>query len=252
MIAGVFHEGSGLGNQLHRYVATRCLALEKGYNFSMYHSQNFKGNDFMNLEMGKAPLFPNLLNQWREEKITNEDGNDVRTYDKSIKDVDLGTLIDGEFQAPEYFESHLDEIREWLNIRPPFGEVTSCVINFRGGEYVGVPDLFLPKEYWKKAIEEMLRIDPNMIFEVHTDDPITAKKFFPDYPIISDVETNWRAVRYAPYLILSNSSFAILPALLNENVKKILAPLYWAGYNKGYWQLPQNNYKQFTYIHHED
>ncbi len=27
MISGIFHQGSGIGNQLHRYVATKVLAL---------------------------------------------------------------------------------------------------------------------------------------------------------------------------------------------------------------------------------
>src|SRR5690348_4619876 len=66
MIAGIFHSGSGLGNQLHRYVATRVLALDKGYEFSMVAPELFKGKGFMNLDMGKeidtngikGPKFP--------------------------------------------------------------------------------------------------------------------------------------------------------------------------------------------------
>ena len=52
MISGIFHKGSGLGNQLHRYVATRVLALDKGYKFSMVAPTNFKGESFMKLDMG--------------------------------------------------------------------------------------------------------------------------------------------------------------------------------------------------------
>ena len=35
MIVGTFWKGSGLGNQLHRYVMTRVLAADKGFEFGM-------------------------------------------------------------------------------------------------------------------------------------------------------------------------------------------------------------------------
>ena len=122
-----------------------------------------------------------------------------------------------------------------------------CVINFRGGEYKYVPEFFLPREYWNTAILWMKEINPNMRFEVHTDDPETARQFF-DYPIISNIELNWRAIRYAKHLIISNSSFAWFPAWLNTDVKEILAPKFWGRRNKGYWFLEQNQTKSFTYL----
>jgi hypothetical protein len=36
---------------------------------------------------------------------------------------------------------------------------------------------------------------------------------------------NWKSIRWAKHLIISNSAFAILPALLNENVKEVVAPV---------------------------
>jgi hypothetical protein len=99
----------------------------------------------------------------------------------------------------------------------------------------------------------MKEIHPDMKFEVHTDDEETARLFFSSYPIIRDISVNWRAIRYATYLILSNSSFAILPAYLNENAKSIIAPKYWARYNTKEWINPGNaTYSKFTYIHHEE
>ena len=89
---------------------------------------------------------------------------------------------------------------------------------------------------------------PDIKFEVQTDDPVSAAVIFPKLKIVHDVGYNWRAIRYAKHLILSNSSFGILPALLNEDVKEIIAPKYWAGYNVGVWRTPDNNYKKFTYI----
>lgn len=251
MIAGIFHEGSGLGNQLHRYVATRVLAEDKGFVHSMVNPWNFKGKDFMDLRMGGN--YPMSHLEWNEKKVV-ENGVDIRSYDPDINFVQDNTVIDGEFQDPRYFEHRLDDIREWLHVESLEMPKNLCVINFRGGEYVGVPDLFLGKEYWDKAIASMrnkyanVKFDYSHIdFEVHTDDAVTASKFFPDFPIIQDIAYNWRAIRYAKHLILSNSSFAILPALLGP-AEEILAPKYWAGYNKGFWQLQQNYYDRFTYI----
>lgn len=252
MIAGLFHEGSGLGNQLFRYVATRVLALDKGYEWGMGNPELFKGSSFMKLDTGKsvAELYDNY-NRFEEKKVI-ENGVDIRSYDPEINFVEDNTIIDGEFQDPRYFEHRLPEIRKWLKLKdevnPTYKDMFTCIIGFRGGEYVGVRDLFLTLDYWEDAIEKMREINPDMKFEVHTDDPITAKKFFPDFPIINDMEKNWLAVRYASYLIISNSSFYILPALLNQVVQKTIAPRYWARRNIGVWALPSNYYKQFTYI----
>jgi hypothetical protein len=251
MIAGIFHNGSGLGNQLHRYVMTRTLALDKGTDFGMVYPHQFKGKDFMKLDMGKeVPDYG--LHHFEERRTVNEYGDDIRYYDwLGINMLSDDTLIDGEFQGEEYYQHHMKEIDEWLKVEPIDMPEDLCVIGFRGGEYVGVPGLFLPDDYWSLAIEIMQDKYPGIRFEVHTDDPETASKFFPDFVCIHDRGLNWRSVRYAKHLIIANSSFYILPSLLNKEVKEVIAPKYWAGYNKGFWQLQQNVYKKFQYLHHE-
>lgn len=244
MIAGHFHKGSGIGNQLHRYVMTRVLALDKGFDFGMYGEHKMK--DFMSLDIGKP--VEGIMSHFFEKRIDNEQGVDIRTYDWSIREVEDNTAIDGEFQGEDYFMHRVNEIREWLKVTPLEIAEDVCVINFRGGEYVGVKDLFLGRDYWEFAISMMREINPNMLFEVHTDDPTTASQFFPNFHIISDAGINWRSIRYAKYLILSNSSFAILPTLLNEHKKKVIAPKYWARHNLGFWALPYNEYKGWHYI----
>ena len=251
MIAGIFHQGSGLGNQLHRYVATRVLALDKGYEWAMINHELFKGKDFMDLQthhldscLGVEEPTENVKRF--NEKRVEEDGIDIRGYDPEINFVEDNTIIDGEFQDPKYFEHRLAEVSEWLKVEPIDVPNDVCVIGFRGGEFVGVRDLFLPLDYWEDAIEKMKEINPDMKFEVHTDDPITAKKFFPDFKVIHDIGINWRSTRYAKYAIITNSSFYILPRLLSGGVT--IAPRYWARRNIGVWALPSNYYKQFTYI----
>lgn len=251
MIAGIFHQGSGIGNQLFRYVAIRCLALDKGYDFGMVSPELFKGHSlFPYIDMGKKL---DWLQKWEEKKVT-ENGVDIRGYDPEINFVKDFTILDGEFQDERYFKKHLytfeDPIREWLKVEPLLVPDDICVINFRGGEYKTNPDLFLPKEYWNEAIQMMKDKYPNIDFEVHTDDLETAKEFFPNFHINVGMDYNWRAIRHAKHLILSNSSFAILPALLNEFAREIIAPRGWARHNlkDGTWSMNQNYYSKFTYI----
>lgn len=246
MITGVFHEGSGIGNQLHRYVMTRVLALDRGCGWGMLNPELFKGHSFMKLDMGLTPQ--HLIAEYYEKKTVSEEGIDVRDYDwKGLAQLSDNTLVDGEWQGEEYFEHRLYEIREWLSVEPLSFSENICVINFRGGEYQYYPDLFLTIEYWNEAIARMVALRSDMIFQVHTDDEELARIFFPNYVIIADIGINWRAVRYAPYLILSNSSFAILPALLNQRVKKTIAPKYWARHNIGVQALSYNVYKSFDH-----
>lgn len=243
MIQGIFHRGSGIGNQLHRYIFTRVKALDLGVPFGM--KGEWKGADFMPLDIGAQQ---DVANYFLEERINNEKGIDIRPYDIKSELITANTLVDGEFQDETYWKHRENEVREWLKVEPIEIPDNVCVINFRGGEYIGVKDLFLPKEYWETAIQEMLKINKDMQFVVHTDDPVDARIFFPDYNTVSSPSLNWRSIRYAKYIILSNSSFGILPAWLNDKAEKIIAPMFWAGRNVGYWKMAQNQYSKFTYL----
>jgi hypothetical protein len=211
MLVTPIFNGQGLGNQLACYVTTRCLALDKGYRFGVAFPERFKGHFFKNISMpefegvsfreeGQPPVtLPEGYTYYRE----NADGD----YDKKILNVADNTIIHGDLQGEGYFEKHKDKIRRWLEVEPLEMADDLCVINFRGGEYVGVKDFFLPQEYWDNAIKNMRKINPKMRFEVHTDDYNTAKQFFPDFDIVAQMGLNWRSIRYAKYIILSNSSF---------------------------------------------
>lgn len=253
MIAGIFHKGSGLGDQLFRYITARTLAVDKGFNFGMINPEKFKGKDFMNLHMGKSFIIPDFdnegYNKFQEKNIRDENGLDITSYDPEINFVEDNTVIDGNFEDSKYWGHRLNEIRAWLKVEPLEMPDDLCIINFRGGEYASVTDLFLTKEYWEEAIGRMWLANPNIkAFQVHTDDEIIAKQFFPGFEIVRDIRFNWRSIRYAKHLIISNSAFGILPALLNENVKEVIAPRYWARKNTKTWARPACYYPKFSYI----
>ncbi len=241
MIVGQIHQGSGLGNQLHRYVMTRVLATELGVDFGFEGVENFKGK-FMKLDWGKPPVWNK---EFVEERINNEQGIDIRGYDERIKEVKDGTRIDGEFQHEHYWEKYRKEVEKWLAVESLKMPDDLCVINFRGGEYKAFADLFLTQDYWDKAVFEMRRKRIRN-FIVCTDDLDEARKFFPDYDLTHEIGHDWRMIRYAKHLILSNSSFAILPAWLGQG--DIIAPKFWARHNIGVQATNQNIYKDWIYL----
>lgn len=253
MIAGIFHSGSGIGNQLHRYVATRVLALDKGYDFSMVAPEFCKVKDFMNLDMGKQPSFAYHVKMPEGKVVTGLPFWEEKTnyYNPEFNFIEDSAIIDGEFQDQRYFEHRMKEVNEWLKVEPIDVPDNVCVIGFRGGEFSVFPDLYLTDDYWRQAMLEMISVNPGMSFQVHTDDVIEAKKFFPDLECIHNPGINWRSVRYAKYSIIPNSSFYILPRLLAHDTTPgavTIAPRYWARRNTKEWSMPQNYYKQFKYI----
>ena len=260
MITGIFHQGSGLGNQLHRYVATRVRALDLGVDWRMIYrpdgsgkEEGFKGHSFMPIDLEKV-LFefngPPLRISWQEKKV-RENGVDVSSYDPEFNFIEDDIVIDGEFQDERYWEHREKEVNEWLKVEPPEVPNDTCVIGFRGGEFALYPDLFLTKEYYEEAINIMVEKHGIKRFEVHTDDEVLAKEFFGDIPIIHDIGINWRSMRSARFAIIANSSFFILPRWLRAGeapLSETIAPRYWGRRNVKTWSMNQNYYPRFKYI----
>lgn len=268
MIIGLCHQGSGIGNQLFRAIQTRVLALDKGFEYSIAGRENFKAKSFIDFDFGEETPFPTHIELPAGKLVVESEWPlfEERTnyYNPETNFIEDNSIIDGEFQDERYFEHRLGEIDQWLKVEPIEIPDDVCVIGFRGGEFAVFPELFLPSEYWADAMEKMMEINVGMKFEVHTDDVVLAEKFFggPASPmkIIHDVGINWRAMRYAKYAIIANSSFYILPRLLkqqkyqnwdfewvNEDAVTI-APRWWARHNAKEWSMPQNYYSCFSYI----
>ena len=266
MIAGIMHSGSGLGDQLFRYITVRTLAEKKGYEWGFVYGfdgnpAGFKGEEFMKLEWG-GPVIPNqVTKKWEEKCIRDEVGNDVRSFDPESQFVQDNTIIDGSFEDDKYWRHNLDNISKWLEIEPMPPTEGECVIGFRGGEYYSDPDLGLPKEYY---IEALNKIPTQNHYEVQTDDSELAKDFFSfrkDIQIIenqkishskhSNMAYNWAKMRYAKYAIIPNSAFYILPRILkhHEDPSAVtIAPRYWARRNTKVWSRPACYYPEFLYV----
>jgi hypothetical protein len=270
MIVTELYKGQGLGNQLSSYIATRVIAKDKGYLFGIMHKEIFKGNDFLDLDFGevvtggKGPeggppeILPEGIKYYYCEKEVDHPVSlaDIRIYDKNLVNVPDNTKIDGLMQDEQYIIHRRDEIREWLKVKKEYecddyADENTCVINFRGGEYVRHKDFFLNKNYWSNAVSAMLKINKDFRFIVITDDVHTAKKFFPDYDVFHfSIGKDYVVIKNAHYLILSNSSFGWFPAWLSLNLKYCIAPKYWARHNisDGYWSLGYNITKGWNYM----
>ena len=112
MIYGLIHPGSGIGNQLHRYLMTRVLAEDTKSKWGMVGQEYWKAN-FIKCDLGADLPHRVQYPEGRirvdspirhfQEKRVSEDGIDISPYDPEINFVTEG-VIDGEFQDERYFK----------------------------------------------------------------------------------------------------------------------------------------------------
>ena len=270
MIVNELYNGSGLGNQLWRYTVTRVIALNNNYEFGIMNPHKFKAPRIMNLDFGKEVIGgagpeggpPTLLAEgieryYEEKSLIHPIYNcDCRLYDPSLARIPDNTKIDGNMESEKYLEGWKDEVRKWLKINEDkqiynFKKDDICILAFRGGEYVGISDLFLSASYWRNAMKIMKQRNPNMQFKIVTDDPHTAGRMFPSIPAYHfNTEADWVLVRNAKNIIMSNSSFAWIPTWINDEIINVIAPKYWSRHNvsDGFWEQGDSLTKGWDYL----
>lgn len=266
MIAGIFHEGSGLGDQLFRYITVRTLAEKKGYKWGMHHWNYFKGREFLDLDQSKHPTTTTPYGHFYFEKeVRDANGVDIRSFDPEFEFIKDDTEVDGSFEDDKYWRHNLDNISKWLAVEPLNVPDTKVVVGFRGGEYYSDSNLGLPFDFYLKALfEGVKQWHLSQDYEVHTEDSNLAKEFFSRFPAWNIVENeqishskhtnmglNWRSARYAKYAIIPNSAFFILPRILKHHedpTAVTIAPRYWARRNTKVWARPACYYPEFIYV----
>jgi hypothetical protein len=273
MIGTELIEGYGLGNQLFFYIVTRSLAMDKGVDYgfvnpgqigNVYHSK--KGMYFMDIDMGKEISRDEMKNfkiyheqddrlYMGNSKHDMANGCYISGADKGLMSVEDNTIVYGNMQDQSYFEKYRDQIRDWLKVRPEFesDEYTAddlCIISFRGGEYTDHPELYLDRQYYLNAIKNMKKINKDMRFMVVTEDEESAKKVLPEFECHHfDMAKDYVTLKNARYLIMCNTSFALMPVMSSTELKYAIAPKYWARHNisDGFWSSEQNIYSFLTY-----
>lgn len=272
MLGVEFLNGQGLGNQLFCLASVKSLAIDNGYIFGTANQNMFaqnihnkKGMYFMDVDLGENIDDTTVFTEYHEQeeriwiKNSNHDithGCYIAAEDSNLLHIKDNTIVYGNLQSEKYFEKHINELGKWFHVKKEYEsyEYTQdnlCIMNMRGGEYIGARELYLEKEYWIHAMQYMKKINNKMRFMIVTEDIKSAKKMFPDIPAFHfDIGGDYITIKNARYLILSNSSFACFPAFTSETCKIIIAPKYWARHNisTGYWSSEQNIYSGWTYM----
>lgn len=272
MIGTELLKGQGLGNALFCYISARCIAKRQSVDFAILGKEVLEGiagkNNglyFMNLDFGvqaEREDFSKVYHERDDRLFLGNSRHDckhgcyVTGIDEQFLNAEDGTLLYGNMQAEEYILPFKEEIKEWLKVKPEYDSYeysrdNLCIINIRGGEYTGSPELFVNRKYWLHAMEYMKKIRSDMEFMIVTDDVAAANRILPEIPAYHfTLDKDYTTVKNAKYLILSNSSFAFFPAFTSETVKEIVAPKFWARHNvsDGYWASEQNIYTGWKYL----
>lgn len=272
MIVTELYDGQGLGNQLWAYIVTRLIAHEKGCDFAILSPERFKGRAFMDLDFGAKlpgqgevpnPFLPDGIANYYQEKKELRDGQDVSGEDTDLFTIPLNTKIDGNFQSYSYIRGKEELVKSWLRAKHPFEtDENTCVVHVRMGDYLTIPDVFLPEEYYLKAMDKVKELNPDAKFVIVSDQPNMAKQFLRLNTIGSNQEDQYKASHHlggdisvdfsylmnAKYLIIPNSSFGWWGAFLNDRALIKVAPLYWAKRSKGFWSTGDIETDGFTYV----
>lgn len=261
--------GQGIGNQLFCYVTTRSVAYDRGMEFGIKDTgwsgdkrYNQGGFYWFNLDMG-SPVQEEMNVYYEQDKRLKLDtclhdmthGCDIRKYDSNLVNVPDNTMIYGNMQDERYFLHNKQLVKEWLKVKPEYDtydytDDNVCILNFRGGEYVGHHELYLSRKYWIDAMNNMTKINPRMEFVSITDDVNASQQMLPEIPAYHfSVDKDYAIIKNSKHVILSNSSFPFFAVFTSDTIENIIAPKYWARHNvsDGYWSMAQNMYRDWTY-----
>jgi len=269
MLATEILNGQGIGNQLFCYVTTRSIAHDRGLEFGIKDTgwsgdkrYNQSGFYWFDLDMG-IQVQDNMKIYYEKDKRLKLEtcwhdmahGCDIRKYDPDLVNIPDNTMIFGNMQDEKYFIHNKSLVKEWLKVKPEYDtydyyDDNICILNFRGGEYVGFGELYLTRKYWIDAMNNMTKINPNMEFVVITDDIKASQDMLPEIPAYHfTVDKDYAIIKNSKHVILSNSSFPFFAVFTSDTIKNIIAPKYWSRHNvsNGYWSMAQNMYHGWTY-----
>lgn len=272
-----------LGNHMWQYSVCRIVAEKLGYDWGInsspthdYHS-GMNQMYFMDVDFGKP--IQGIVNKFHEKWINynyNGDNINITMLDPKIFEIADNTILLGDngaygglFQSERYFENRKSDVINWFRIKQEYedeyqNKLSSlkikldenlCVINFRGGEYRGIPKVLCRTKYWVDCVNYMKELNPKMNFIIITDDPSYAKQVIPfDFNTLHvDIGFDFYVVNNSKWSIISNSSFGWWASYLNIKSNKILAPMYFSCHNfsDGFWGLGESFTEGFTYMSRE-
>ena len=269
MLATEILNGQGIGNQLFCYVTTRSIAHDRGLEFGIKDTgwsgdKRYNQNGFYWFDLDYGSPVPDELEIYHEKDTRlflqtcwhdTTHGCHISKFVENLVNVPDNTLMFGNMQDEKYFIHNKELVKQWLKVKGEYDtyeyiDDNVCVLNVRGGEYRNDPVLFLVRDYWINAMNNMVKINPNMRFVSITDDVEASKSILPEIPAYHfTVDKDYAIIKNSKHVILSNSSFSFFPVFTSDTIENIIAPKYWARHNvsDGYWSMPQNIYSGWMY-----
>lgn len=288
IVATELYDGQGLGNQLWVYAVTRLAALKQGFDFGIGGRDNFKGQDFIEIDFGYLPgggltneggpplkLPEGFRHYYSEQKLVHTPTLlDVSIADKKMWMLPPNTKVDGNFQSYEYLKDHEDLIRSWIVVKPQRVSDLSlcedvCLVHVRGGDFKNLKNTALGPDYYRNSIAYVRSKFGVKRFVAITDDVSHAESVLPQgveihreivnpstsrtqarHHMGKNIEADFSYLKQSNYLIISNSSFAWWAAFLNTKCRVVVAPKFWAAHNNPLqiWSTAEIITPGFTYI----
>jgi hypothetical protein len=171
-----------LGNHMWQYAVCRTIAEKLGYKWGINSTPShdyFNGAnqmDFMDVDFGLN--VEGIVNEYHEpwKTYNHVDSVNITMLNPTLYKIEDNTILLGDngakggiYQSEEYIKDRKEDVRRWFKINNDkkkgydnklneLGIVlddNTCVINFRGGEYRGIPNVLLRREYWGDSVNEM-------------------------------------------------------------------------------------------------
>lgn len=222
-----------LGNQMFQYAVLRSVSYKTNYVYSF--PNDWLGNDmFKNIEYGHDIRFFNYNNTFIESIKNNG-------YNEKIFDITDNTLIDGYWQSEKYFKDYRENLKYLFYTDKKDIDENICIIHFRGTDYVR-ENYLLSKEWYNDAMNEIRKLNKNIVFKIITDDCRLASIYFPNIEICSsNIKDDFGVIRDSKYKIISPSSFSWWCAWLGADESKfIISPMYWFNNRKKNFYVPND------------
>ena len=260
-----------LANQMFQYSSLKGIAANTGQDWMMAEVRVFGQDDFnvRNTPHNIYTVFPAIQSLDGTERVGHSDfklhPEQTHNFDENLfkncpKNVDLF----GYYQSPKYFENIEDELRndfkfseevlgECQNMFDTLELISSDFISLhiRRGDYVYNPNHPVqPIEYYEKALEQMPKDLPVIVFSDDSDWCKTHEFFESDrFMIAEDNEDHYDLclMSMCGYHIIANSSFSWWGAWLAKS-KKIIAPKNWFGAECVYKEVHDMEFGNWSWL----
>lgn len=264
----VVSEKSQLANQMFAYASVKTIALDHGYEFKYIHEHcSYAEGSYSTADPKYGKDFDTIFVTPDSEKATAEDIKGLKVfseiefinaqnthYIKEATKVKDDTFMDGHFICPRYFYHRITEVRQWFTfasdinsaakneiekIRKKSNQKKLIAIHFRVGHDYRNYGYRLAEDYWSRAAQEMQKkCNNNCVFVLFYDKKTKIverfKKNFYFYECHGSLAHDMCAMTKCDHIIISNSTFSMMGALLNPASNKIVIrpSIYPISYNQ--------------------